>query len=180
MRSNIPGIKVRKKNPSSTAHGLRSKINNPRSISIIKGVLLTLIILIIGINFHFLFVSQNPYAVAKKLIYSLSAGDRYFGRLSLWYLYVKDNRLADAAKLEPKLDPVDTIVFKIQYFPPEIKKRLNELSVKKDKTTEDLMEIAILQAKLNKHQDALTSVSRAHDLDPIRSDIEKLYYELSK
>lgn len=175
MRSNLPPVKTKKKLPYH-----KNKTFHLPPVSFFKIILSAIIILIAGINIFFLFVSTDPYIQAKKLTFSLSKGDQYFGRLSLWYLYAKDEQWLKAQELESKLNPVDIALYKSQNYPTEVKKRLNSLSVKQNKTTEDWMEISILQTKLNKKQEAKNSLTKAFESDPIRTDIEKLYYELSK
>jgi hypothetical protein len=130
------------------------------------------------VNIYFSYLSPNPFIRYQRQLLSLSAGDRYYARLQLWYLLAKSGDWLNASKLEAKLDPVDTIRFKQDNYPPELKKRLNILVVKPNKTTEDWLELARIQTKLTYLSDALNSLSHAKLLDPIRDDITLFYSQL--
>lgn len=106
---------------------------------------------------------------------NLSGGDRYVNRLNKWYSLVLDNNWNEANKLEKKLDPADLVWFKDKYKIENLKKQLNKLMVKKDKSADDWMTIAQIQSGINK-EEMKRAIEKAHQLDPIRSDIEKVYF----
>ena len=62
----------------------------------------------------------------------------------------------------------------------ELKKYINELTVKPNKSVEDWLELARIQSILGKFDDAYTSISTAKNLDPVRDDIGQLYYQTKK
>jgi hypothetical protein len=111
---------------------------------------------------------------------SLSAGDRYYGRLSLWYYFAQKGDWTNASLLESQLDPVDITLYKNSHDPSELKKYLNNLEAKPTKTVEDWLELARIQNLLGKKSEAVTSVSKAKTIDPIRDDITRIYYQISR
>jgi len=144
----------------------------------LKLFLLFLLSLVFFINLYFSYLSPNPFVHYQRQLLSLSAGDRYFARLQLWYLLAKSGDWSAASRLEAKLDPIDISQFKQNYYPPELKKRLNVLVVKPNKTAEDWLELARIQIKLSYLSDALNSLSHAKLLDPVRDDINLFYSQL--
>lgn len=78
--------------------------------------------------------------------------------------------------MEKGLDTADTEWYKNRNKAEDLKKRLNELSVKNNKSADDWMEMASIQSRLQKTDEAKVSVKKAYELDPIRSDIEKIYF----
>jgi cytochrome c-type biogenesis protein CcmH/NrfG len=111
---------------------------------------------------------------------SLSLGNRYYSSLQRWYAlaFVGDWQSADA--LGATLDPLDTISYRRIHHPDELKKVINSLIVAPDKSVEDWMELARIQAILGKKDDSLASLSKAYELDPIRDDLTTLYYKTKK
>lgn len=132
------------------------------------------LILILLISFLFFRFNQDPFFKAKTQMHSLSKGDQYFGRLSLWYLYAKSGNWSKAYDLEPKLDPVDIQNYKNSHDPQKIAKTLENVKSRKNKIAEDWLEIARLQIQLNQKQEAIKSLSEARKLDPVRDDITSL------
>lgn len=106
----------------------------------------------------------------------LSVGDRYVARLNKWYELALDNKWSTATKLEKKLDQADLKWFKDKYKTENLKKQLNELTVKTNKSADDWIRIAKIQSGLNDKNAEKQAVKIAHELDPIRSDIEKVYF----
>ncbi|MDP4010060.1 MAG: hypothetical protein Q8P53_03715 [Candidatus Shapirobacteria bacterium] len=142
---------------------------------ILKTTVLLFLVLLLTVNIYFSIFKHDPILEAKKMMISLSAGDRYSGRLKLWYLLANKGDWGNAAKLESNLDSVDIANYKSLYQPEELKKRMDTLIQKPNKSVEDWMELAKLQLKFNQTEAADLSISQAHKLDPIREDIEKLY-----
>lgn len=106
---------------------------------------------------------------------NLSVGDRYVARLNKWYSLALENKWSEATKLEKKLDGADLNWFKDKYKMENLKKQLNELMVKNNKSADDWMIIAQIQSSINK-EEMRRAIENAHQLDPIRSDIEKVYF----
>ena len=44
------------------------------------------------------------------------------------------------------------------------------------KNADDWMEIAVLNYRLNKRDEAFKAIEKAYNLDPIREDISKIYF----
>ena len=106
----------------------------------------------------------------------LSAGDRYVAKLNKWYALALNNKWDEAGKLEKSIDPADVKWFKDKYKAENLKKRLNQLTVKTNKSADDWMEVAQIQSGLGNKDAEKQAIKTAHDLDPIRADIEKVYF----
>jgi len=111
---------------------------------------------------------------------SLSAGDRYYGRLSMWYYFAQRGDWVNAHLMESKLDPVDIAVYKNTHDPTALKKYINNLEIKPNKTAEDWLELAQTQYLLGKTSESVNSVGKAFALDPIRDDISRIYYQIGR
>jgi len=107
---------------------------------------------------------------------NLSGGDRYVNRLNKWYKLALENKWSEATKLAKSLDQADLKWFKEKYKPENLKKRLNELTVKTNKSANEWMEIAQIQSGLGDKNAEKQAIKMAHELDPIRADIEKVYF----
>ncbi|MFA7301412.1 MAG: hypothetical protein WC069_03815 [Candidatus Shapirobacteria bacterium] len=112
-----------------------------------------------------------------NLLWSInfSAGDRYVAKLNRWYELAMENKWSQAASLEKSIDPADILWFKEKYKAENLKKRLNELMIKDNKSADDWMVIAQIQSGINK-EEMKRAIERAHQIDPIRLDIEKIYF----
>lgn len=113
-------------------------------------------------------------------VLTLSRGDRYYNRLQTWFKLAKEGDWSNAHKLEGQLDLVHITSYKSAHDPDELKKLINSLTVKSNKNVEDWLELARVQSLVGKNEDALKSVSKAREIDPVREDITRLYYQLSK
>ena len=107
---------------------------------------------------------------------NLSAGDRYVNKLNKWYELAMNNKWSEANKLEKSLDIADIKWFKEKYKAENLKKRLNELTIKMNKNADDWMAIAQIQGGLDNKEGQKQALLNARNLDPIRSDIEKVYF----
>ena len=87
---------------------------------------------------------------------------------------------ATADKLGSRLDSVDISHYRSLHHPDELKKVINSLVIAPRKQVEDWLELARIQAILDKSSDSLDSLTKAHELDPIRDDITALYYQTKK
>lgn len=143
-----------------------------------RQVIVIALLTLVASNLYFRFFVSNPLLQAKIYATSLSQGDRYYGTLELWYLSVRSGDWDTADKLASKLDPLDLEFYRSRYSPAKLKIRQNQLTLKANKTTEDWLELAKIQLNLDKISAAINSLSAANRLDPIRSDIEKMYFDL--
>ena len=101
------------------------------------------------------------------------------GRLHLWRLLVQNNDWDNAATLESKLNPNQVKDYKLSYQPQLLLDKLILLSGLDNKTADDYLQLAKIQSILGYSSQAIDSVKKAHQLDPIRSDIERLYYQVN-
>jgi hypothetical protein len=120
----------------------------------------------------FVFILILPQSIV------LSKGDQYNNRLQLWHYYALKGNWAAATALEDHLDQVDLIYLKSQLDPVNLKKQINILVSKPNKTTDDWLEITRINLILGKKPEAVDSITQAYKLDPIRDDVSKLYYQL--
>lgn len=119
----------------------------------------------------------TPLLVKGGVGGGFNKGDQYYSRLTKWYKYAQVGDWDKASSLESKLDQADLVVFKKMHHPLELKKYVNALVLKNNKSTEDWLELSRVQAILGKPVESLEALTRAKDLDPIRDDISKLYYQ---
>ena len=158
---------------------MKLNFNNKAALSI---KIFIIFILIFTIIFNFFVLNKNPdiFTKTKIQLFSLNKGDSYTGRLNLWRLLVQNNDWVGAAKLEPKLNSSEISDYKFNYQPSELQKKANSLNSKIDKSVEDYIELARTYILLNQKQNAIDSIKKARQLDPIRDDVDRLYYSLSK
>ena len=145
-----------------------------------KLVIILILLVTISFNTFSVLTQDNSFTRAKIRMSSFSQGERYFGRLSLWYLFAKNNDWENALKLEVGLDQADVRAYKITHYPLELKKSVNNLVIKPNKTVEDWLELARVNSILDKKEESFTALSKAKSLDPIRDDIGQLYYQTQK
>jgi len=138
------------------------------------------LIAIIGLNFFTLITRPDIFTKAKKDLFSLNKGDSYSGHLNLWRLLVQNNDWVNAAKLEDNLNQTEISDYKFNYQPTELQKKADYLNNKKEKSVEDYVELARVQLLLGQKQNSIESIKKARQLDPVRDDIDRLYYSLSK
>lgn len=145
-----------------------------------KNILFGLLICLIFFNLIFLFFRPDNLLSLKTKSLSLSKGEQYQSRLLIWQRLMTQNRVDEAKKMEKYLDEPHLAYHKKLYDPTTLKSRLNELIFLSNKTTDDYMEIARIQIRLNRNSEALEALKQAHILDPIRSDVDQLFYRLSE
>ena len=146
----------------------------------IKIFIIFILILITSLNFFILNRRPDIFTKAKKDLFSQNLGDNYFGRLNLWRLLVQNNDWINAAKLESRLNETEINDYKFKYQPSELQKKIDLLNSKTNKSVEDYVELARIQLLLGQKQNSFESIKKARQLDPIRDDIGRLYYSLSK
>jgi len=138
-------------------------------------LLIISLVALLLVNTYFLFLHRaDPVFNAKQKMSSFSKGEQYIGRLQLWHTFAQAGDWANAAKLEPQLDPADYSYYKDSHQPDIVKKSLNELMTKANKTPDDWIQLSqyyLLIGNINKSKDSLL---QAQKLDPVRSDVENL------
>lgn len=145
----------------------------------VKIVLPLILLLSCSLSIIGIFSSDRSYMDSLISSLSPSAGSRYYHRLRLWYHYAEEGNWTQASLLESKLNSSDYSAYKSTHDPLELKKSLNSLTVKPNKSVEDWMTIARLNDLLGKTTEVKQAVFQAKTLDPIRDDIGKIYYQLS-
>lgn len=142
----------------------------------IKIISLIILSLILGINFYLIFNLPDKYTESKSKLSSFQGSNSYLGRLSFWQLLVQNNDWDNASSLESKLNQDQVKNYKLSYQPIEIQKKINNFKIDYFNTADDYIELAQNQTLLGLSSQALNSIKKAHQLDPIRSDIDRLYY----
>jgi hypothetical protein len=145
-----------------------------------KDLVILILIGIVSLNLFVIKYKQDIFTKNKKQLFSLNVGDSYFGRLNFWRLLVQNNDWTNAAKLESDLNATEIKDYKFNYQPSELQKKIDFINNKKEKSVEDYLEIGRLQLLLNQKQNSFESIKKARQLDPIRDDIDRLYYSLQK
>lgn len=141
--------------------------------------ILAFFILVFGINLFFSFYITDNFSKYKKYFLSLSAGDKYYGYLSLWYYLASNGNWQEAEAIENKLDLIDIQTYKDTHHPEKIKEKLTQIESIKNKTIEDWMELFRISYSLGDLKKAKDALDQARQLDPIRDDISQLYFSLS-
>ncbi len=158
---------------------MKQNLKNKAFLSI-KIFIIFILILITSLNFFILNRRPDIFTKAKKDLFSQNLGDNYFGRLNLWRLLVQNNDWINAAKLESRLNETEINDYKFKYQPSELQKKIDFINNKTNKSVEDYVELARIQLLLGQKQNSFESIKKARQLDPIRDDIGRLYYSLSK
>lgn len=147
---------------------------NKNTIS--KGFACLLLILIVGLNLFAINYKPDIFTKTKKQLFSFNVGDSYSGRLNFWRLLVQNNDWTNAAKLELYLSSTEIKDYKFNYQPSELQKKVDFINSKKEKSVEDYIELSRLQLLLNQKQNSFEYIKKARQLDPVRDDVDRLYY----
>lgn len=131
--------------------------------------------LLIAYNFYASFRDSELNTIRRQMN-SVSVGERYYGHLNLWYYLARNQQWEEASKIEKTLDPVDIKYFYSIHHPLALKKTVNHLVVKDNKTADDYVELARIQILLGMTAEAKKSLQSARDLDPIRDDISQAIF----
>jgi len=123
-----------------------------------------------------LLIFFSIFSYFTQEIFSLSRGDRYYAKLRHWYDLVLQNKWSQASALESKLNIEDIKYYKNKYEPVSIKQRLTIFYQQKEFTIDDYLEIAKLEALLGNNDKAYSAIEKAYKIDPLRTDIEKIYF----
>jgi hypothetical protein len=142
-----------------------------------KIIILIILLLILGTNFYFSKFRPDIFTQAKIQLSQFNGSTNYLGRLNLWHLLVQNNDWQNAATLESKLNQDQVKNYKLSYQPQELQKRLSNLQNNPQKSTDDYIEVARIQSILGFSNQAIDSIKKAHQLDPIRSDVDRLFYQ---
>ena len=145
----------------------------------VKVSIIIILFLLITLNFYSLNTNSDPYTQSKIQLSSLKGSTNYVGRLNFWRLLVQNNDWDNAATLESKLNPTQVEDYKLSYQPQQLQAKLSQLNNLEIKTADDYIQLAKIQSLLGQSSQAIESIKKAHQLDPIRSDIDRLFYQIN-
>ena len=146
---------------------------------ITKYFILLLIFSLIISNSYFSLTKKDSLTVLKSEVSSPSKSKSYFALLNLWYSFARSQDWVNTRKLENKIASADLLVYKRQYDPAFLQRRAQAISQKSDQTIEDYLELSKIYTVLNQPQNAIDALRTARRLDPLRSDLEKLEFDIS-
>jgi hypothetical protein len=146
----------------------------------IKIIFLFFLTLFLIFNVYSLEKNPDIYTQAKINLSQIDGSSSYLGRLNLWHLLVQNNDWENAATLELKLNQDQIKNYKLTHQPSELQKKIDELKNKSEKTTDDYLELSRIQSILGFSNQAIDSIKKAHQLDLIRSDVDRLFYQTSQ
>lgn len=145
-----------------------------------KIFIIFLFLTFIALNIYSIKFRLDPYTQSKIQLSKLKGSTSYLGRLKLWQLLVQNNDWNNAATLELGLNPKQVKDYKLLYLPENIQNKLSLLTNQETKTANDYLELAQIQSVLGMSSQAIDSIKKAHQLDPIRSDIDRLFYQITQ
>ena len=147
-----------------------------------KSKLSIIIILSILIAFNVYSSKTFPdkYTQAKINFSSLAGSTSYLGRLDFWHLLVQNGDWDNASFLENGLNQDQVTSYKLNHQPEKLQQKLDQMETNDQKNTDDYIKLAQNESLLGLNQQAVDSIKKAHQLDPIRSDIDKLFYSVSQ
>lgn len=139
-------------------------------------VILILISLLV-INVYFSKTKPDPLTKLKLQYSSLDGSSKFLGQLNLWYWFANQNDWSNAVKFESNLDQIN--LFKSNNQPQQLAQKITELQNKENKDAQDYLLLAKIQSSLGLNQEAVQSVIKAHQIDPIRPDLDQLFYSVT-
>jgi|WetSurMetagenome_2_1015567.scaffolds.fasta_scaffold536560_2 hypothetical protein len=142
-------------------------------------IILILTILIV-FNSYSSHKHPDKYTQSKIKFSSLIGSTNYLGRLDFWHLLVQNGDWDNATLLEDKLNQNQVTDYKLNHQPDQLQKKITQSEKNNQETADNYIELAKNQSLLGLNQQAVDSIKKAHQLDPIRSDIDKLFYSLSE
>ncbi len=147
-----------------------------------KSKIFVILILISLLSINFYFSQKNPdkYTQTKSDLSSFIGSTSYLGRLDFWHLLVQNGDWINAATLENKLNPDQVITYKLNHQPQELQKKIDQLDINNQKTADDYIELAKSQSLLGETKQAIESIKKAHQLDPVRPDVDRLFYQITQ
>ena len=109
-------------------------------------------------------------------IWPISRGEKYYLNLQKWYLLASKGDWEKAKKIETKIKNEDIENFIKENKEEELKRKLNQIIIKKEKNADDWMEISVIYSRLNNQEKEFEAIKSAYELDPIREDVSKIYF----
>ncbi len=145
----------------------------------LKLLIILLLLSLLAINFYFSQKKPDKYTQSKTNLSSLVGSTSYLGRLDFWHLLVQNGDWNNAATLENKLNPDQVTTYKLNHQPQELQKKIAQIDINNQKTADNYIELAKSQSLLGQNDQAIDSIKKAHQLDPVRPDVDRLFYLVS-
>lgn len=142
----------------------------------LKIIILSILISILAINLYSISYKPDTLTQHKTDFFKINGQSNFIGQLNLWYFFASRNDWQNAAKFEPNLN--QTEVFKRNNQSDKLKQRISELQSKKGKDAQDYLKLAKFQSAIGLNTQASESIKQAHQIDPIRSDLDRLFYSI--
>jgi len=146
--------------------------------NLLKIFIVLILISIFSLNFYSSKSHPDNLTQNKIQFFKFDGSSNFIGRLNLWYFFAKKNNWNNAAKFESDLNQIQ--IFKLNNQPEKLSQKIAELKSKKNKDVQDYLSLAKTQSILGLNQDAIESIKQAHQLDPIRSDLDQLFYSVTQ
>lgn len=143
----------------------------------LKLSIILILLAFISINVYFSKTKPDPLTKLKLQYSSLDGSSKFLGQLNLWYWFANQNDWSNAVKFESNLDQIN--LFKSNNQPQQLAQKITELQNKDNKDAQDYLLLAKIQSSLGLNQEAVQSVIKAHQIDPIRPDLDQLFYSVT-
>lgn len=143
----------------------------------LKIICFLILLAFISINVYFSKTKPDPLTKLKLQYSSLDGSSKFLGQLNLWYWFANQNDWSNAVKFESNLDQIN--LFKSNNQPQQLAQKITELQNKDNKDAQDYLLLAKIQSSLGLNQEAVQSVIKAHQIDPIRPDLDQLFYSVT-
>lgn len=144
--------------------------------NLFKTLILLFLFSTLGTNIYFYSKKPDLLTQHKKDFSNPKGQSNFTGQLNLWYFFASRNDWHNAANFELDLNQIET--FKKNNQPDKLKQRLSELKLQDNKSAQDYLTLAKIQSVLGLNDQAVQSIKEAHQLDPIRSDLDNLFYSI--
>ena len=142
--------------------------------NLLKIGILLLLLSLLSLNVYSSLQKKDFLTEYKKQFFSLDGQSQFIGQLNLWSFFAIRDNWQQAALFESDLQQIED--FKKNNQPDQLYQLHNELQLKANKDAQDYLQLAKIQSTLGLKTQALDSIKKAHQLDPIRSDLDKLFY----
>lgn len=142
--------------------------------------IILILFFVVILNIYSLKTKPDLYTRFKIQLSNIKGSTNYLGRLGLWQSLVQSNDWDNATTLESKLNPEQVEKYKLSYLPQQLQIKLSQLNNQKIKTADDYLQLAQIQSLLGQSTQAIESIKKAHQLDPIRPDIDRLFYQINQ
>jgi len=149
-------------------------------VRITKIIIFSILSFFIATNFFLYLNFPDIYTKSKIQLSSLHGNTSYLGRLNFWYLLVQNNDWENAATLEPKINSDQVKNYKLSFQPQYLQSKLAQINNQEIKTANDYLQIAKIQSILGLSSQSIDSIKKAHQIDPIRSDIDRIFYQITQ